>query len=628
VKRAFQNAFPLLVVLGVLFVLGYPFAFLLSYPLAKTNLENRDRWSQTTFEALPPLDLSQPATLRFSGDVDLEQGLLVQEQAPLQLPYSIVDNVVQFRSVKESARAFTLEDLEGAVDGTNRVFRAAEEGAGRPLYLNGRLLVAGHETPPEKPDGQRVRFSFSTTEGVFAMRGHLLNPETDYTVEAGSLVLKKPAPLWLSLRTEPDWARPMRLSGEYAWADERTVVLERAPAPGSTLQLARSIVRWAERLNGAVDGANRTFSLLHDKLVPSDTQRRVYVDGRLLSAQGRPPREASDGTRLAFTFPAAGGVITLNGRLLQRGKEYTQKGAVVTLSKTPAAHSQLVQRDYAIVDADQSRLVLATAPVPPSVVWAGRYTVYDRPKCGNSVFACFLSLPQHPAPLPHWIFTKAPAFLTRFPWASDRNVLRQIVYTARGTFVALLAGGAVGLLLAALFVLVRPLERALLPWVIASQTVPIIALVPMLVLILANFGIRIQTSIVPTAIIGGYLSFFPVTIGAAKGLRSVEPLALDLMRSYAANKGQVFFKLRLYAALPFIFASFKVGAAASLVGALISETETSNAKGLGFAILGQVQAGNVADLWILFFISSLLGIVFVSGVGWAEKFLAPWVHKA
>ena len=181
-----------------------------------------------------------------------------------------------------------------------------------------------------------------------------------------------------------------------------------------------------------------------------------------------------------------------------------------------------------------------------------------------------------------------------------------------------------GIVLAALFVLFRPLERALLPWTIASQTIPIIALVPVLLLVLGNFGITIQTSLLPTAIIGAYICFFPVVVSTVKGLRQVDPLALDLMKSYAATPLQIFFKVRFPAAVPFFFTGLKLGTAAALVGALVAETESNNRRGLGFQILGQVQSGNVADVWILLIISGLLGIGLVALVSFLQRVLAPW----
>jgi NitT/TauT family transport system permease protein len=107
-------------------------------------------------------------------------------------------------------------------------------------------------------------------------------------------------------------------------------------------------------------------------------------------------------------------------------------------------------------------------------------------------------------------------------------------------------------------------------------------------------------------------------------LRSVDPLALDLMKSYAAGPLQVFLKLRFPTAVPFFFVSLKLGTAAALVGALVAETESNNRRGLGFQILGQVQSGNVADVWILLIVSALLGIGLVSLIGLVQRLLVPW----
>ena len=143
----------------------------------------------------------------------------------------------------------------------------------------------------------------------------------------------------------------------------------------------------------------------------------------------------------------------------------------------------------------------------------------------------------------------------------------------------------------------------------------------------ADFGQcqdTVQTSLLPTALIGAYIAFFPVVVGTVKGLRSVDPLALDLMKSYAATPTQLFTKVRFPAAVPFLFTSLKLAAAAALVGALVAETESNNRRGLGFQILGQVQSGNVADVWILLLISALLGIGLVGLVGLVQRFIAPW----
>ena len=559
-----RDTTPLLIVLAGLFVLGYPVAFLLGYPQAKNNFEDRNRWIQRGISAFPPLQLD-PSTLRFDSAADLSNGLLVRDSAQLAVSYRVEQEKVK---LSQPLPLIIPIAVEGQVDGKNRVFHATTSGLEKPLYLNGKLMTMAYETPPEKPDGQRETFRFTDTNGVFVFRGKCLQPGKDFTLVENTLRLNEPAPLWLELRAEPDWARPLRVTGDYARADDKAIVFQKPPPPDSEIVLADSVVAWAERLRGPSNETNRTFAFVHGNILADDATRRLFVDDRLLSRQ-----------------------------------------------------------DYLITDAQQGEVLLKEAPTAGSVVWTDRYTIYDRPTCGSTLFECFLSLPQHPMPLPHEIMARIPSFVTRYDLQSERNVVREALYTTQGTLVALLLGGTVGVAFAMLFVLFVPLERALLPWVIASQTVPIIALVPILVLILAQFGVQIQTSRLPSALIGGYLSFFPITVGVTKGLRSVDPLKLDLMRSYAATQREEFFKLRLYAAMPYLFPSLKVGAAVSLLGALISETETSNAKGLGFAILGQVQAGNVADLWVLFLVAAAMGILFVSAVGWLEKLIAPWVRK-
>jgi NitT/TauT family transport system permease protein len=622
--KRIRDTIPLLIVLVVIFVLAYPVAFWMGYPKAKNNLEDKNRWSQSTIEAQPPKNISDQTSLRFDGTVDADSGILVRDNRPLQLSYTTKDGHVTIPNAQD---LITLHELDGMIDGTNQLFTSATNGADLPLYLDGILQESMIEPALEKPDGQLLAFTFTSTEGAFALRGQILRPEVDYVVEENSIILNQAPPLWLALRAEPYWARPFRIYGDYAWADDNTVVLREPPIMGSSILIAEDVARWAERLQGAIDGQNKVFSFASIDIVPGDEAREIYLDDLLLDPESRRPRENTDGERTEFTFNNSIGIITLDGEILEPISDYVQDGNVIKLSESPLRLSKLRQSDYLVTNAENGEILLPQAPTDGSVLWAFRYTIYGEPQCGSTIPECFISLPQHPMPLPHWIISGIPNFLSRYDFQSARNPLQAAIYSAKGTLVALLFGGFIGMLLASLFVLIKPLERAFLPWVIASQTVPIIALVPVLVLILANFGIPIQTSILPSALIGGYLSFFPITIGATKGLRSVDPMALDLMTSYAASKNQVFLKVRIFAALPFLFASFKIGAAASLVGALIAETETSNAKGLGYTILGQVQAGNVADLWVLFIISSLMGILFVSAISWLENLLAPWVRK-
>ena len=378
-------------------------------------------------------------------------------------------------------------------------------------------------------------------------------------------------------------------------------------------------------LEGEVNGEKRVFTFPVDNLVENDGDRTLFVDDTPLTYDAERPEERVDGETRTFTFEGEAGLVALDGRLIEEGEDFERSANTLTFSQTPPRNAQLRQYpDYAVTNPAAGEVTLAEAPAGGSSLTTTNYTYYARPGCGANMLECFFALPQHPVPFPHWIAAGVAPFLSKYPFTDERNVVRATLYTALGTLAALALGGAVGIILAVLFVLLRPLERALLPWVIASQTVPIIALVPVLLLILGNFGITIQTSILPTAIIGAYIAFFPVVVGTVKGLRSVDPLALDLMRSYAASPRQVFMKVRFPAATPFFFTSLKLGTAAALVGALVAETESNNRRGLGFQILGQVQSGNVADVWILLLISALLGVGLVALVGLVQRLIAPW----
>ena len=387
----------------------------------------------------------------------------------------------------------------------------------------------------------------------------------------------------------------------------------------------KETITQSQPLQGEVNGANRTFSFPVDNLVENDGKRTLLVDNAPLSYDAERPEERVDGETRTFTFESQSGLVTLDGRLVEEGGDFERITNTLTFSRPPPRNAQLRQYpDYAVTNPARGEVTLAEAPRAGSSLTTNDYTFYARPSCGANVLECFFALPQHPVPFPHWIAAGIVPFFSKYPLTDERNVVRATLYTALGTLAALALGGAVGIILAVLFVLLRPLERALLPWVIASQTVPIIALVPVLLLVLGNFGITIQTSILPTAIIGAYIAFFPVVVGTVKGLRSVDPLALDLMRSYAASPRQVFMKVRFPAAAPFFFTSLKLGTAAALVGALVAETESNNRRGLGFQILGQVQSGNVADVWILLLVSALLGVGLVALVGLLQRLFTPW----
>ena len=187
------------------------------------------------------------------------------------------------------------------------------------------------------------------------------------------------------------------------------------------------------------------------------------------------------------------------------------------------------------------------------------------------------------------------------------------VFTWQEAAAGFVAGGLLGLAIATVFVHSGLLERAFSPYVVASQMVPIIALSPIAVIILGPSPLAI-------IVLATYLTFYPVTIAATLGLRSPDPRALELMRSYAASPWTVFWKLRWPASLPYIFTALKIAAAASLMGAIVAEGSGSFPNGLGRAILNFNEQYITAPgkLWAAILVSGLVGIAFFLLVRLAE----------
>jgi NitT/TauT family transport system permease protein len=187
------------------------------------------------------------------------------------------------------------------------------------------------------------------------------------------------------------------------------------------------------------------------------------------------------------------------------------------------------------------------------------------------------------------------------------------IFTFREAFGGFVFGAALGLALAIVFVHSPLLERALVPYVVASQTVPIIAIAPVVVIWLRGGWLAV-------AVISAYLTFFPVTIAGLRGLRSPDPRALELMRSYASSSRDVLLKVRLPAAAPYLFAAFKVAATASVVGAIIGELPSGIRDGLGGAILNfnQFYVSGPPKLWAAIIVAAIVGIGFFALVRAAE----------
>ncbi len=204
---------------------------------------------------------------------------------------------------------------------------------------------------------------------------------------------------------------------------------------------------------------------------------------------------------------------------------------------------------------------------------------------------------------------------------SRRNILYHVGVTAGATALGFALGALLGVALSVGLVQLRTLDASLMPWLIASQTIPILAIAPMVVAVLGTIGL---TGLAPKAAISMYLCFFPVTVGMVKGLRAPDRLALDLMRTYSATGRDVLFKLRFPCAMPYLFASLKVAIALGLVGTMVAELSTGGQAGLGGRLLTASYNGDMIHMWTALVTSSLLAVFLVFLVGRVERLLAAW----
>lgn len=201
---------------------------------------------------------------------------------------------------------------------------------------------------------------------------------------------------------------------------------------------------------------------------------------------------------------------------------------------------------------------------------------------------------------------------------SKRSLVYHAGVTLSSTLLGFLMGTVLGVAIAIGIVHVPALDRSFLPWVIASQTIPMLAVAPMIIVILAAVGV---TGLLPKALISTYLSFFPVTVGMVKGLRSPDVAHLDLMRTYNASPMQTLLKLRLPASVPFFFTSIKVAIAASLVGAIVGELPTGAVAGIGSKLLAGSYYSQTIDIWAALIAGSVVAVLLVTVVDVLGRFV-------
>jgi NitT/TauT family transport system permease protein len=223
-------------------------------------------------------------------------------------------------------------------------------------------------------------------------------------------------------------------------------------------------------------------------------------------------------------------------------------------------------------------------------------------------------------PAPHQILQTFTDDVFGYPVTSPRSLVYHSSVTLAATFVGFLLGTVFGVILAMLIVHLRTLQKSLLPWIICSQMVPILAVAPIVIVVLGAIGIR---GLLPKSIISAYLCFFPVAIGMVKGLSSPDPIQRDLMRTWSATPAQVFWKLRWPSAVPFLFASLKVAITISLIGAIVGELPTGAQAGIGARLLAGSYYGQTIQIWAALLAASLLAVALIGLVGLTER----WVGR-
>ena len=228
------------------------------------------------------------------------------------------------------------------------------------------------------------------------------------------------------------------------------------------------------------------------------------------------------------------------------------------------------------------------------------------------------SLKKPKLPTPHQIVTEM-VNTTFFKKVSSK---RSLVYhgwiTLQATLAGFLLGTLFGVLLALGIVHNKAMDLSVMPWVIASQTIPILAIAPMIIVVMNSVGV---TGLLPKAIISMYLSFFPVVVGMVKGLRSPDQIQLDQMRTWSASSNQILWYLRFPSSLPFLFASLKVGVAASLVGAIVGELPSGAISGLGARMLAGTYYGQTIMIWSALFAAAFLAAFLVFTIDFLQNII-------
>ncbi|MEI4470716.1 ABC transporter permease [Frigidibacter sp. MR17.24] len=219
-------------------------------------------------------------------------------------------------------------------------------------------------------------------------------------------------------------------------------------------------------------------------------------------------------------------------------------------------------------------------------------------------------------PAPHQVGAELWKTVVATRPGSKRSLLWHGWVTLSATAAGFGIGTVAGLLLAVGIVHSRAMDLSVMPWAVASQTIPVLAIAPMVIVVLNSVGV---SGLLPKAVIAGWLSFFPVVVGMVKGLRAPEPMQLDQMATWNASRGQLFWKLRLPASMPWLFASLKVAVAAALVGTIVGELPAGATSGLGARLLSGSYYGQTVQIWAALVAAAVLAAGLVALVAATER---------
>jgi NitT/TauT family transport system permease protein len=280
-----------------------------------------------------------------------------------------------------------------------------------------------------------------------------------------------------------------------------------------------------------------------------------------------------------------------------------------------------------MIEAMRRALPVAAVVIVLVIVWYGAavWMNFDQARAladadagTREVMVATLAMARPVLPAPHQIVGELIESVFGWPVISPRSLVFHAGVTAGAAALGFVLALGFGVLLAITIVQFRAVERSLMPWIVASQTVPVLAIAPMVVVVLGNIGL---TGLLPKALIAGWLSFFPVTTGMVKGLRAPDPMQRDLMRTYNADGVQIFAKLRWPASMAFLFPSLKIAAALSLVGAIVAELPTGAQAGLGARLLTGSYYGQTLQIWAALFMAALLALLAIGAVDAAQATL-------